>query len=274
MAKELLSESGSCLVQISDENVHLVRSLMDEVFGCENFVSLVTFSKTTTASGEGLSSVSDYLVWYSRDIQSTKIRSLYLQRGGGGWVNYNYVKLEDGTHRRMTPSESADWNCVPAGARIYRRDNLTSQRPAGGTDVRSFEFEGRDYGPGKGTFKTDRPGLERLRAAKRLEAYGSTLAYRRFADDFPFMPLSNLWNDTLTGGFAEDRLYVVQTISKVVSRCILMTTDPGDLVLDPTCGSGTTAHVAEQWGRRWITSDTSRIALNIAKTRLITATYP
>ena len=274
VAKELLSASGSCFVQISDENVHLVRSLMDEVFGSENFISLVTFSKTTTASGEGLSSVSDYLVWYAKDAQLAKVRSLYLPRVGGGWVNYNYLKLQDATYRRMTPSESGDWTTVPVGARIYRRDNLTSQRPAGGTDVRSFDLDGRTYGPGKGTFKTDRAGLERLMAASRLEAYGTTLAYRRFADDFPYMPLSNLWSDTLTGGFAEDRLYVVQTITKVIARCILMTTDPGDLVLDPTCGSGTTAHVAEQWGRRWITSDTSRIALNIAKTRLLTATYP
>lgn len=244
VAKELLNATGSCFVQISDENVHLVRSLMDEVFGSENFVSQITFSKTTGASGDGLSSVSDYL------------------------------RLSDGTYRRMTPEESMDWNSVPTGARIYRRDNLTSQRPAGGTDLRSFAHQGKDYGPGKGTFKTDKAGLERLADASRLEAYGSTLAYRRFADDFPFLPLSNLWNDTLTGGYAEQRLYVVQTIMKVIQRCILMTTDPGDLVLDPTCGSGTTAHVAEQWGRRWITSDTSRIALNIAKTRLMTATYP
>lgn len=274
VARELLHESGSCFVQISDENVHLVRCLMDEVFGSENFVSLINFRKTTSASGERLSSVSDYLIWYAKSIDSMKSRPLYSERAGEGWVNYNYLKLPDGTHRRMSPEESASWKSVPEGARIYRRDNLTSQRPAGGTDVRSFPFEGKSYTPGKGTFKTDEAGLTRLAAAKRLEAYGVTLAYRRFADDFPYIPLSNLWEDTLTGGYAGDRHYVVQTITKVIQRCILMTTDPGDLVLDPTCGSGTTAYVAEQWGRRWITIDTSRIALNIAKTRLMTANFP
>jgi adenine-specific DNA-methyltransferase len=274
VARELLHESGSCFVQISDENVHLVRCLMDEVFGSGNFVSLITFRKTTSASGERLSSVSDYIIWYAKSRDVMKSRSLYLERVGEGWVNYNYLRLPDGAHRRMTPEESANWKLVPAGARIYRRDNLTSQRPAGGTDVRAFEFEGRSYTPGKGTFKTDLAGLQRLAAAERLEAYGSTLAYRRFADDFPFLPLSNLWDDTLTGGYAEDRHYVVQTITKVIQRCILMTTDPGDLVLDPTAGSGTTAFVAEQWGRRWITTDTSRIAVSIAKTRLTTASFP
>ena len=128
---------------------------MDEVFGSENFVALITFTKTTTASGAGLSAVSDYLVWYAKDVTSAKIRSLYLSRAGGGWVNYNYVKLLDGTYRRMTATEASDWSSVPAGARIYRRDNLTSQRPAGGTDVRAFEFDGKSYAPGQGTFKTN-----------------------------------------------------------------------------------------------------------------------
>jgi len=274
VAKELLHASGSCFVQISDENVHLVRSLMDETFGSENFVSLINFRKTTSSSGERLSSISDYLLWYAKDSELLKVRPLFLERTGEGWVNYNYVRLSGGIYRRMTPEESMNWKSIPKGARIYRRDNLTSQRAAGGTDVRSFEFKGRSYTPGKGTFKTDLPGLKRLAEAERLEAYGETLSYRRFTNDFPFSPLSNLWDDTLTGGYAEDRHYVVQTITKVVQRCLLMTTDPGDLVLDPTCGSGTTAFVAERWGRRWITIDTSRIALNIAKTRLMTATFP
>jgi adenine-specific DNA-methyltransferase len=274
IARELLHESGSCFVQISDENVHLVRSLMDEVFGSENFVSQINFRKTTSASGERLAAVSDYLLWYCRDTERVKSRPFYLERSGEGWVNYNYVRLEDGTHRRMTPEESANWSSIPKGARIYRRDNITSQRPAQGGDVKSFDYQGQNYTPGKGTFKTDLKGLQRLADAGRLEGYGVTLSYRRFADDFPFLPLSNLWEDTLTGGYAENRYYVVQTITKVIQRCLLMTTDPGDLVLDPTCGSGTTAYVAEQWGRRWITTDTSRIALNIAKTRLMTATFP
>src|SRR5258708_18600380 len=163
---------------------------------------------------------------------------------------------------------------APAGTRVFRPDNLTSQRPAQGTDVRSFEFEGRSFVTGKGTFKTDLRGLKNLAAKKRLIALGNTLCYVRFLDDFPVFPLTALWEDTGISGFGDPKIYVVQTLSKVIERCILMTTDPGDLALDPTCGSGTTAYVAEQWGRRWITSDTSRIALNIAKTRVATATYP
>ena len=143
----------------------------------------------------------------------------------------------------MTSEERLDWSRLPKGAEVYRRDNLTSQRPAQGGDLKTFEFEGKEYRPGKGTFKTDRSGLERLQKAGRLEAYGETLAYRRFAADFPYRPMSNLWTDTLTGGFAEERYYVVQTIVKVIQRCLLMTTDPSDLVIDLTCGSGTTALV-------------------------------
>ena len=274
LARDLLSPSGSIFVQISDENLHHVRELMDEVFGSANFVSQITFTKTTSASGERLASISDYLLWYGKDRERIKTRTLYLERAGEGWVNYNYVRLPDGTHRRMTAEESASWKMVPAGAKIYRRDNLTSQRPAQGGDVRSYEFGGSTYGPGKGTFKTDLAGLNRLASANRLEAYGTTLAYRRFAEDFPFLPLNNLWDDTLTGGYAEERFYVVQTITKVIQRCMLMSTDPGDLVLDPTCGSGTSAYVAEQWGRRWITIDTSRVPLALARQRVLTATFP
>ena len=273
LARELLHPSGSIFVQISDENLHHVREVMDEVFGAENFVSVITFQKTTSASGERLPAVSDYLVWYARDTTRMKSRQLYLERLGEGWVNYNYVRLPDGTHRRMNSDESADWSHLPEGARVYRRDNLTSQRPAQEGDVRSYKFQGRDYTPGKGTFKTDLTGLQQLEKAERLEAYGSTLSYRRFAKDFPYLPLNNLWDDTSTGGYAEERFYVVQTITKVIQRCMLMTTDPGDLVLDPTCGSGTTAYVAEQWGRRWITCDTSRVPLALARQRLLTATF-
>lgn len=274
LARELLADSGSIFVQISDENLHHVREVMDEVFGAENFISLITFRKTTSASGEKLSAVSDYLIWYAKDATLVKVHQLYLERQGEGWVNYNYVRLQDGAYRRMTPAEEADWSKLPPGARVYRRDNLTSQRPAQQGDVRSYEFNGQIYTPGKGTFKTDFQGLKRLEAAERLESYGTTLSYRRFANDFPFLPLNNLWDDTSTGGYAETRYYVVQTTTKVIQRCVLMTTDPGDLVLDPTCGSGTTAYVAEQWGRRWVTIDTSRVPLALARQRLLTATFP
>ena len=273
LARELLTEFGSLFVQISDENVHHIRQLMDEVLGAKNFLSLITFQKTTSASGTLISSVSDYILWYAKDTARLKTRALFFEREGEGWVNYDYVRIQDGTYRRMTSEERADWSRLPLGAQVYRRDNLTSQRPAQGGDLKAFEFEGKEYRPGKGTFKTDRSGLERLQKAGRLEAYGETLAYRRFAADFPYRPMSNLWTDTLTGGFAEERYYVVQTVVKVIQRCILMTTDPGDLVLDITCGSGTTAFVAEQWGRRWITCDTSRVALTLAKQRLMAAVF-
>ena len=274
LSRDLLAPSGSIFVQISDENLHHVREVMDEVFGAENCRGVVVFAKTSSASGHGLSSVCDYLLWYARDSSRVKYRQLYLERLGEGWVNYDYARLSDGTHRRMTIEERQDWSKLPDGARVYRRDNLTSQRPAQEGDVQSFKFEGQTYTPGKGTFKTDVKGLGNLAKSNRLEAYGITLAYRRFASDFPFLPMSNQWVDTLTGGFAETRYYVVQTTAKVIQRCLLMTTDPGDVVLDPTCGSGTTAYVAEQWGRRWITIDTSRVPLALARQRLLTATFP
>jgi adenine-specific DNA-methyltransferase len=278
VARQLLHESGSCFVQISDENVHLVRNLMDEVFGSENFASLITLKRTTGAGSpmggtDVLAATNDYLIWYARDLEKIKYRQLYMDRLGEGWVNYNYVRLPDGTHRRMTPEESADWKSLPEGAAVYRRDNLTSTSSSGEA-AKPFEFQDVKYSPGNAGWKTSHVGLRRLADAGRMEAYGKTLSYRRFAKDFPYFRLTNLWDDVLTGGYAEERFYVVQTITKVLQRCLLMTTDPGDLVLDPTCGSGTTAYVAEQWGRRWITTDTSRIALNIAKTRLMTATFP
>ncbi|MCL4687115.1 MAG: hypothetical protein KJ007_00965 [Burkholderiales bacterium] len=278
VARDLLTDSGSCFVQISDESVHLVRSVMDEVFGSEQFCALITLQKTTGAGSPAigtdvLPATNDYLIWYARSHESVKYRQLYLERSGEGWVNYNYVRLPTGEHRRMTAIEASKWNLLPAGARVYRRDNLTSASSSGEA-ARPVTWEGKAYAPGKGGWKTSHAGIARLGEAGRLEAYGSTLSYRRFADDFPYFRLTNLWDDVLTGGYADEKLYVVQTVKKIVERCVLMTTDPGDLVIDPTCGSGTTAAVAEQWGRRWITMDTSRIALNIAKSRLVTAIFP
>jgi len=277
LARELLHDSGSIFVQISDENIHHVRELLDEIFGPGNFVSLVTFKKTTSAGSPSggtkvLSSTNDYLIWYCKKLDSIKYRQLFIPRAGEGWVNYDYVRLSDGTHRKMTDEERGDWSKLPEGARVYRRDNLTSTSSAGESSE-PYEFEGRQYSPGKGGWKTSKDGLKRLAQAQRLEAYGTTLSYRRFVDDFPYYRLTNLWSDTVTGGFAEQRYYVVQTTSKVIARCMLMATDPGDLVVDITCGSGTTAVVAEEWGRRWITCDTSRVAATLAKQRLMTATF-
>lgn len=281
VAKELLSASGSCFVQISDENVHLVRSLMDEVFGSENFCCLIAFKKTSGAGSlalgtDVLASTCDYIVWYAKDREQAKgkFHQLYVEKASGeGEGAYTWIEFPDGLRRRMTPAERADSSLWPNGVRVFRADNLQSQS---GVDTTRYpvEFQGRTFTPTKGVWKTSKAGMECLKDAKRLILIGNTLSYVRYFQDFPVQSINNFWDDTTVAGFADEKVYVVQTSAKVIQRCILMTTDPGDLVLDPTCGSGTTAHVAEQWGRRWITSDTSRIALNIAKTRLTTATYP
>jgi len=275
IAKELLTESGSCFIQISDENVHLVRSIMDEVFGSENFVSLITVSKTTSASSDLLANINDYILWYGKNKEKIKYRQLYIEkvRGQKGATGYTKLHLEDGTIRPLTPEEIADNEKIPVKAKICATDNITSQRPPGDFPV---EFNGKTYIPVKGYWKTGEIGFKNLILKNRIYATsGNRLSYIRYLDDFPAFPITNIWTDTVgQNQFGGDKLYVVQTALKVLQRCILMTTDPGDLILDPTCGSGTTAYVAEQFGRRWITTDTSRIAINIAKTRLMTATLP
>jgi adenine-specific DNA-methyltransferase len=273
LTRDLLHESGSCFVQISDDNLHIVRLLMDEVFGVKNFVSVISFRKTSSASGGLLSSVSDYLLWYAKNKEQLKYREIFLEKrvGASGATQYTWVESPDGARKNLGSQEKL--GSLPDGTRIFRQDNLTSQRPAQGTDVKTFDFEGKTFEPGKGTFKTDLKGLRNLAFAKRLIAVGNTLSYVRYLDDFPAFPISNLWEDTGISGFASQKVYVVQTTPLVIQRCILMTTDPSDLVLDPTCGSGTTAYVAEQWGRRWMTCDTSRVATTLTKHRLMTADF-
>jgi adenine-specific DNA-methyltransferase len=273
LARDLLTSSGSIFVQISDENLHHVREVMDEVFGAENCVSVVAFKKTSSASGELLSSVSDYLLWYAKEKSSLKYHQLYVQKkiGEDGGEQYTWVQFKDGVRKNLSNADKL--RDLPDGAKVFRQDNLTSQRPAQEGDVREFEYEGKKFTPGKGTFKTNFIGLSNLAKAKRLIAVGNTLAYVRYFDDFPVFPISNVWSDTVISGFSAEKLYVVQTSPTVVQRCLLMTTDPGDLVLDPTCGSGTTAYVSEQWGRRWITADTSRVPLALARQRLLTTTF-
>lgn len=270
VARDLLTESGSIFVQIGDENVHRVRAVMDEVFGDENFVSVISFVKTTSASTELLASVYDSIIWFARKKNSTKFRSLLKSKevGGEGAVGYNKAQLDDGRRIALSNVNKND------SYRIFTTSDITSQRPQQGADVSTFQFQGRNFNPGTGTFKTDKNGLTRLSLANRLEQSGKNIRYVRFFDDYPAFPLSNLWGDTGIAGYASDKVYVVQTATKIIERCILMTTDPGDLVLDPTCGSGTTAYVAEQWGRRWITIDTSRVALALARARIMGARYP
>jgi len=273
VARELLSPSGSCFVQISDENAHLVRSVMDEVFGSENFCSVVAFKKTGGQSSTLIPGVYDHLLWYGKSKADVKYRSLFATKRPGqeGATQYNWVELSDGTRRQATPDEMD--GALPQGARVFQPYPLVSMGESPKDEP--FVWRGVPYPPSKGRhWSVTARGLQRLADTDRLMAIGKTLRMVNYLDDYPVTPLTNLWTDTQTSGFAADRLYVVQTLAQVIQRCVLMTTDPGDLVLDPTCGSGTTAHVAEQWGRRWITSDTSRIALNIAKTRLMTATYP
>jgi adenine-specific DNA-methyltransferase len=280
-ARDLLTESGSIFVQIGDENVHLVRSLLDEVFGSENFCSLITIKKTSTGTGDLLAGVSDYVLWFARDRGIAKYRSLLRIKsaGGSGAAGYNQVELESGSRRAATPEERSDPNLLPAGARLYHASPLTSdaagrEKGEGASSWFEVSFDGRSFLPSiKVRWKTNAIGMARLIAAKRIVATGNTLRYVRFLDDFPAYPLSNLWDDTQSGSGME-KVYVVQTNSKVVERCMLMCTDPGDLVLDPTCGSGTTAVVAEQWGRRWITIDTSRVAIALARQRVMAAKLP
>lgn len=272
LARELLTDTGSVFVQISDENVHHVKEICDEIFGAQNYCALISFRKTTGQSGDLLADTNDYLVWYSKNKKQVKFRTLYLPREGTNWVNYDYIELADGTRRRMTPQEKLDERNIPNGSKVYRRSPLTSASSSESTLI-PVEFEGKTYLPGRGGWKTGEKGFERLKANNRLEAYGQTLAYIRYANDFPYFPVSNAWIDTASGGYGADKIYVVQTNQKVIQRSMLMTTDPGDLVLDITCGSGTTAYVAEQWGRRWITCDTSRVAITLAKQRLMTATF-
>ena len=281
VAKELLTESGSCFVQISDENVHLVRCLMDEVFGSENFVSLITFKKTTSQTSEFLAATSDYVIWYSKNRAAVKYRQLYRERSLGeeGADAYTNVLLPNGRMRALTKEELSNPSSLEAGLRPFRFQVLHSERsgrPSGPGTAMHFpvDFEGTEYfPPGTRGWTTTQEGIQRLKDKGRLGIQGKSLSYIRLLDDFPALPISNLWFDTQSGS-GMDKVYVVQTNAKIVQRCMLMTTDPGDLVFDPTCGSGTTAHVAEQWGRRWITTDTSRVALNIAKTRLMTGSYP
>ena len=273
LAHELLTESGSCFVQISDENVHLVRCLMDEVFGHQNFVSLISYATTSGLGNRNLETAGDYIIWYARDKSKVKSRNIWLDKDMRPDNAYRFVTLPNGERRPLTPEERSGEKNLPLGGRIFTYDNLTSPRPAGAGDVKAFDFEGKQYRPGNGTFKSDLRGLNVLKNANRLAPLGNTLRYIRHLDDFPSKRISNIWADTTIAGFASNKRYVVETATRVIQRCMLMTTDPGDLVFDPTCGSGTTAYLAEQWGRRWITCDTSRVALTLAKQRLMTALF-
>jgi len=276
LARELLCESGSVFVQISDDNVHRVRCVMDEIFGTENFCAEIIFRKTSGASTTLVATVNDFLLWYARDKKYAKYHQLYQakQLGGEGTQEYTNVELFDGSIRKITEEEQANPNSLPKGAKVFVADPVVSAGGGNPNDqVLTFIENGYTYkidcGP-KRHWKTAPTGMHHLWNIKRLLRAETLRMYKRYFDDFPYIPFTSMWNDTR----GETRMdYVVQTATKVIQRCLLMTTDPGDLVLDITCGSGTTAYVAEQWGRRWITCDTSRIAITLAKKRLMTAAF-
>jgi len=277
VARDLLTQSGSIFVQIGDENVHRVRAVMDEVFGEENFVALISFTKTTSATNDYLSGVADYVAWFCKSKEACKYQQIYREKtaGGDGAAHYNSVVFADGTKRAATSEERA--GRLASDATLFTADQLQSagmgrEKGEGAASWFKVECEGRFFTPTLQTrWKTNEPGMARLRYAQRLLPQRNALRYLRKIGDFAAYAISNVWTDI---GGAADKRYVVETTPKIVERCLLMATGPGDLVLDPTCGSGTTAYVAEQWGRRWITIDTSRVALALARARIMGARYP
>ena len=272
VAKELLAESGSIFIQIGDENMHRVRAVMDEVFGPENSVSLITFKKTAGLGTDGISNVCDYLLWYGKNREFTKTRPLYVDQDYSDDPNYVWIAGPSGEKRRLN-RDAKESGEIPDGWRLFRHQIFLA---AGRTEscIYPIEYQGSSFMPTAGrSWSTHKNGTEQLIKQGRITKNGSTLNYIRFADDFGVNPLSNFWPDGASG-VGMDKTYVVQTNLKIVQRCLLMASDPGDLILDPTCGSGTSAFVAEQWGRRWITIDTSRVALALARTRIMAAKYP
>ncbi len=271
VSRDLLTDSGSIFVQIGDENVHRVRSLLDEIFGEDNFVSLIQFRTKIPLNPIYIGNVCDFLLWYAKDRESLKFRRIYLPRSVGADTQFRSVQLSDGTERAWTKDELDDPTLLPEGSRPFRLTDLVA---SGYTESCHFEFylDGkRCYPPGRNSWKTTPEGMERLVKANRVRQPARIPNYQFFFDDYPVMEFTNQWSDTQG---ALSKKYVVQTATKVVERCVLMSSDPGDLVLDPTCGSGTTAMVAERWGRRWITVDTSRVALALARARIMGARLP
>jgi adenine-specific DNA-methyltransferase len=276
LSKELLTSNGSIFVQISDENLHLVRCIMDEIFGKENFVSIIPFSKTAGQSTLLLPSLADFLLWYSKDKSKTKYHKLFLpkQIGGEGGTGYILLESPDGkTHRSLTKQEISDPKLIPKDWRVFDATPLISQDYIEKLSF-PFVFQGQKFiPPSNRHWTTTREGMNKLAEKNRLIIYGKTLQYKRYLDDYPVIELPNIWMGLGERGFVGQKIYVVQTATKVLERCILMTTDPGDIILDPTCGSGTSAFVAEKWGRRWVTCDTSRVSIALTRQRIMTSVF-
>ena len=273
VVRDLLTECGSVFVQIGDENVHRVRAVMDEVFGADNFVGLIVVKKTSAPTDKFIPTISDFIVWYAKSRPTCKYRQLNVMKGVGEVGGSQYVWYEDefGVERKLTRDERNHPQTIPSAGRVFAASDASSSHEYSLGKV-PVDFRGVDYTPRNRYWSTSPEGMTRAKRSGRLVVSGRTLFYKRYLDDFPVMALTNTWIDT-SSSFGE-RIFVVQTNTKIIERCVLMTTDPGDLVLDPTCGSGTTAYVAEQWGRRWITIDTSRVALALARARVMGARYP
>lgn len=276
VAIDLLTESGSIFVQIGDENVHRVRNLMDEVFGPDNFVSQITMKTTGGLGSSGLKGVSDYILWYAKSNEQVKFRKPLFTKvqGEGDSTGERYSEtynVETGIYRPLNVAERVNPTSIPDQVKTFQYDNLVSSGYTP-TCIFPIEFQGGKFSPGGGrSWKTNKEGIARLIKAGRIGCTGKSVRYRRFLHDYPVYEVSNIWLDI---AIRTDKQYVVETSTSAIQRCILMTTDPGDLVLDPTCGSGSTAYMAEQWGRRWITIDTSRVALALARVRIMGARYP
>jgi adenine-specific DNA-methyltransferase len=272
LAYELLHDSGSIFVQISDENLHLVRNLLDEIFGVKNFVSLISFRTTSGFASASLSRAGDYLCWYGKEKSKLKYHQLYRKKelGSAGTDYYTSIELPGGTTRPLTDDEQRNPNLIPQGARPFSKGSMASAGSA--SEPQPYEFQGQVFYPGVNShWKANYPvGMNRLETANRFFVSGNTLKFKRYFDDFEYFPLDNFWAEQHSEQY---KSYVVQTSFEIVQRCLLMATDPGDLIFDPTCGSGTTAYIAEQRGRRWMTCDTSRVALTLAKQRLMTAPF-
>ena len=278
LARELLTDTGSCFVQIGDENVHRVGTVMDEVFGAENRVATISYATTSGSSAKTLPEVADYLLWYAKDKARVKYRQLYEPLSRREIVeffsSYAMVEMPDGECRKLTPMERFDpGRHLEKGARIYKRTSLDSQGVSTTGRSEPYEWEGRSYRCARGAqWRVSMDGMDRLAELGRLDAPEgeASLQWKRYEDEVPGRRINNMWAVQM---YAGDKVFVVQTSTKAIQRCILMTTDPGDLVFDPTCGSGTTAQVAEQWGRRWVACDTSRVAVAIARQRLMTGNF-
>ena len=268
LCKELISETGSMFFQINDTNLHHAKEILDEIFGSNNFFGMICFQKVASplAAENSLPSKLDFILWYAKDISKVKYHKLYIRRPNDIGVGYNNIELEDGSRRKLTQKEKVGLEPMPKG-KLFKPIDLFKSGPGSKYEI---EVEGKVYDSGKKWWGQTKEDIQKLVNLKRVVPYGNSLTFIRYLEDFPYKQLDHLW-DGLSG--ARDKVYVVQTNEEVIKRCILMTSNAGEIVLDPTCGGGTSAIAAERLGRKWITCDTSRVALNLARKRIMTEVY-